>query len=156
MYPEYRQKLKSMPIPPKPAAPRRSKSMAIADVAIRHRQVLPHWIGGKPVAFHIRTCTARSGIRRRARFAREVDFASAAEVDHAVEAAKRAFPEWRATPLSRRAEIMFKLRELVDANRRSIAELITLEHGKTLPDAMGEVARGLENIEFACGIPQLC
>ena len=50
---------------------------------------------------------------------------------------------------------MFKLRELVDANRRRIAEMLTLEHGKTLPDAMGEVARGLENIEFACGIPNL-
>ena len=57
--------------------------------------------------------------------------------------------------LSRRSEIMFKLRELIDANRRRIAELITLEHGKTISDAMGEVARGLENIEFACGIPQL-
>ena len=70
-------------------------------------------------------------------------------------ARKEAFPEWRATPLSRRAEIMFRLRELVDANRREIAALITLEHGKTPSDAMGEVARGLENIEFACGIPNL-
>ena len=50
---------------------------------------------------------------------------------------------------------MFKMRELVDANRRKIATMISLEHGKTLPDAMGEVARGLENIEFACGIPNL-
>jgi malonate-semialdehyde dehydrogenase (acetylating)/methylmalonate-semialdehyde dehydrogenase len=84
-----------------------------------------------------------------------VDFASAEEVDRAVESAKVAFPEWRATALSRRAEIMFKLRELVDANRRRIAEIITSEHGKTFPDALGEVARGLENIEFACGIPNL-
>jgi malonate-semialdehyde dehydrogenase (acetylating)/methylmalonate-semialdehyde dehydrogenase len=84
-----------------------------------------------------------------------VDFASAQEVDRAVESAKAAFSDWRATPLSRRAEIMFKLRELVDANRRRLAEIITSEHGKTLPDAMGEVARGLENIEFACGIPNL-
>jgi malonate-semialdehyde dehydrogenase (acetylating)/methylmalonate-semialdehyde dehydrogenase len=84
-----------------------------------------------------------------------VDFASAEEVDRAVESAKSAFPEWRATALSRRAEIMFKLRELVDANRGRIAEIITSEHGKTLPDAMGEVARGLENLEFACGIPNL-
>src|SRR6202040_1955783 len=52
-------------------------------------------------------------------------------------------------------EVMFKLRELVDANRRQIAELLTSEHGKTLPDALGEVARGLENTEFACGIPNL-
>ena len=84
-----------------------------------------------------------------------VDFASADDVDQAVAAAKRAFPEWRATPLARRSEVMFKLRELVDANRRRIAEILTSGHGKTLPDAMGEVARGLENIEFACGVPNL-
>ena len=84
-----------------------------------------------------------------------VAFASAAEVDRVVADAKRAFTEWRATPLSRRSEVMFKMRELVDANRRRIAEMITTEHGKTLPDAMGEVARGLENIEFACGVPNL-
>jgi malonate-semialdehyde dehydrogenase (acetylating)/methylmalonate-semialdehyde dehydrogenase len=84
-----------------------------------------------------------------------VQFANVAEVDHAVAVAQAAFTSWRATPISRRAETMFKLRELVDSNRRRIAELITLEHGKTVPDAMGEVARGLENIEFACGIPQM-
>jgi malonate-semialdehyde dehydrogenase (acetylating)/methylmalonate-semialdehyde dehydrogenase len=85
----------------------------------------------------------------------EIPFATTAEIDQAIAAAKKAFPEWRATPLSRRAETMFRLRELVDAHRRALAELITLEHGKTISDAMGEVARGLENIEFACGIPQL-
>jgi malonate-semialdehyde dehydrogenase (acetylating)/methylmalonate-semialdehyde dehydrogenase len=84
-----------------------------------------------------------------------VGFASVEEVDRAVEVAKSAFPEWRATPLSRRSEVMFRLRELVDANRQRIAAMITAEHGKTLPDALGEVARGLENIEFACGIPNL-
>jgi len=84
-----------------------------------------------------------------------VDFASAEEVDLAVAAAKRAFPAWRETPLSRRSEIMFRMRELVDANRQKLAKAIVSEHGKTLSDAMGEVARGLENIEFACGIPNL-
>ena len=84
-----------------------------------------------------------------------VDFASAAEVDHAVAVAKAAFPAWRATNLSRRAEVMFHMRELVDANRKEIATLISKEHGKVLGDALGEVARGLENIEFACGIPNL-
>jgi malonate-semialdehyde dehydrogenase (acetylating) / methylmalonate-semialdehyde dehydrogenase len=84
-----------------------------------------------------------------------VDFASEAEVDQAVASAKRAFQSWRATPLSRRAEILFKFRALVDGNRRRLAELVTLEHGKTIPDAMGEVARGLENIEFACGVPAM-
>ena len=76
-------------------------------------------------------------------------------MDQAVAAAKAAFPAWRATPLSRRAETMFKLRDLIDANRRRIAEALTLEHGKTTADAMGEIARGLENVEFACGIPQM-
>ncbi|HML18388.1 MAG TPA: CoA-acylating methylmalonate-semialdehyde dehydrogenase [Bryobacteraceae bacterium] len=113
-----------------------------------------HWVDGRL----IESSSGRSGVvwnpatgERRA----SVDFANVAEVDHAVEAAKKAFPSWRAAPLSRRAEVMFRLRELVDANRRALAQLITLEHGKTLPDAMGEVARGLENIEFACGIPNL-
>ncbi len=84
-----------------------------------------------------------------------VEFASAAEVDAAVACAAAAFPQWRAAPLSRRAEAMFALRELVHANRRRLAEIITSEHGKTLSDAMGEVARGIENIEFSCGVPNL-
>ncbi|HEX6787334.1 MAG TPA: aldehyde dehydrogenase family protein, partial [Acidimicrobiales bacterium] len=85
----------------------------------------------------------------------EVDLASVEEVDAAVGAAAAAFPAWRATSLSRRSEVMFHLRELVDANRKEIASLLTSEHGKVLGDALGEVARGLENIEFACGIPHL-
>ena len=84
-----------------------------------------------------------------------VDLASVAEVDHAVAVAKAAAPAWRATSLSKRAEILFRIRELIDANRKEIASLLTAEHGKVLSDAMGEVARGLENIEFACGIPHL-
>src|SRR5579884_820466 len=115
---------------------------------------ISHWIGGKDVE----STSGRSGTVWNPATGEprgSVDFASAAEVDRAVDAARQAFPAWRATALSRRAEIMFKLRELVDANRRRLAEVITLEHGKTLPDAMGEVARGLENIEFACGIPNL-
>ena len=85
----------------------------------------------------------------------EVDLASIEEVDTAVTAARAALPEWRATPLSRRSEILFRLRELVDANRKEIAARLTAEHGKVLSDSLGEVARGLENIEYACGIPQL-
>lgn len=84
-----------------------------------------------------------------------VDLASVAEVDAAVAAAAAAFPAWRATSLSRRAEVLFRMRQLVDANRNEIAALLTAEHGKVLSDSLGEVARGLENIEFACGIPQL-
>jgi malonate-semialdehyde dehydrogenase (acetylating)/methylmalonate-semialdehyde dehydrogenase len=127
--------------------------MAIADLSIGIRTV-NHWIGGRPVASE----SGRSGVvwnPATGHAQAKVDFASVEEVDHAVGIAKRAFADWRATPLSRRSEVMFKLRELVDANRKRIAEMLTSEHGKTLPDAMGEVARGLENIEFACGIPNL-
>jgi malonate-semialdehyde dehydrogenase (acetylating)/methylmalonate-semialdehyde dehydrogenase len=84
-----------------------------------------------------------------------VGLASVDDVDHAVAVAKAAFPGWRAASLSRRAEVLFRMRELVDANRKEIASLLTAEHGKVLSDAMGEVARGLENIEFACGVPHL-
>ncbi|MEY4400352.1 MAG: hypothetical protein RL072_217 [Actinomycetota bacterium] len=84
-----------------------------------------------------------------------VDFANVAELDAVVAVAKSALPGWRATSLSRRAEIMFRMRELVDANRKEIANIVSLEHGKVPADAMGELARGLENIEFACGIPAL-
>jgi malonate-semialdehyde dehydrogenase (acetylating)/methylmalonate-semialdehyde dehydrogenase len=84
-----------------------------------------------------------------------VGLATVADVDAAVAAAKAAYPAWRAASLSKRAEVMFRLRELVDANRKDIASMVTAEHGKVLSDALGEVARGLENVEFACGIPQL-
>jgi malonate-semialdehyde dehydrogenase (acetylating)/methylmalonate-semialdehyde dehydrogenase len=84
-----------------------------------------------------------------------VDFASVDEIDAAVAAATAAFPAWRATNLSRRAEIMFNIRNLVQSNRNEIASMLSAEHGKVITDALGEIARGLENIEFACGIPHL-
>jgi len=84
-----------------------------------------------------------------------VDFASVDEIDAAVAAATAAFPAWRATNLSRRAEIMFNIRNLVQSNRNEIASMLSVEHGKVITDALGEIARGLENIEFACGIPHL-
>jgi malonate-semialdehyde dehydrogenase (acetylating)/methylmalonate-semialdehyde dehydrogenase len=85
----------------------------------------------------------------------EVDFASVEEIDAAVDAAARAFPVWRATSLARRSEVMFHFRELVDANRKEVASILVSEHGKVMADALGEVARGLENVEFACGVPHL-
>ncbi len=85
----------------------------------------------------------------------EVYFASEEDVDRAVASAKAAAPGWRSTPLSRRAEILFRLRNLIDQNREHLARIISTENGKTLADARGEIARGLENIEFACGIPAL-
>ena len=68
---------------------------------------------------------------------------------------KRHRLQWRATPLSRRAEILFAFRDLIAHNRQRIAEIVSTENGKTLADALGEVARGLENVEFACGVPHL-
>ncbi len=85
----------------------------------------------------------------------EVDFASAEEVDAAVANAKEAFEEWRNVPIARRSEILFKYRELVDTHKEDIAKLLTKENGKVLSDSLGEVARGLENIEYACGVGQL-
>jgi malonate-semialdehyde dehydrogenase (acetylating)/methylmalonate-semialdehyde dehydrogenase len=113
-----------------------------------------HWIGGKLLSGE----SGRTGPvfnPATGEQTHEVDFASVEEVDLAVDAAAEAFPGWRATSLSKRAEIMFRIRDLVDSHRREIGTLITLQHGKVLSDAMGEVARGLENIEFACGIPNL-
>jgi malonate-semialdehyde dehydrogenase (acetylating)/methylmalonate-semialdehyde dehydrogenase len=85
----------------------------------------------------------------------EVDLAGAEEVDAAVRAAMTSAPAWRSASLSRRSEVLFHFRELVDANRKELASLITAEHGKVVSDALGEVARGLENVEFACGVPHL-
>ena len=85
----------------------------------------------------------------------EVALANEAEVDDAVAAALAAFPGWRATSLTRRAAIVFRFRELLDARKGELAALITAEHGKVLDDALGEVSRGQEVVEFACGIPHL-
>jgi len=117
------------------------------------REVM-HWINGSAVAG---AGTRRLPVYNPATGERqaEVVAATAAEVDRAVSAGRAAFPGWRAASLSRRAEVMFHFRELVDANRKELASAVSGEHGKTVADAGGELARGLENIEFACGAPQL-
>ncbi|MDX1579306.1 MAG: aldehyde dehydrogenase family protein, partial [Gemmatimonadota bacterium] len=84
----------------------------------------------------------------------ELDLASAEEVDRAVASAAAAFRAWRKTSLAKRTKLMFAYRDLVHRNADEIARLITAEHGKVLSDAKGEVARGLENIEFACGLAE--
>ena len=115
---------------------------------------ISHWIDGRIVE----GTSGRQGVVWNPATGEQqaaVDLASAAELDAVVAIAKAAQPAWRATGLSRRAEIMFRLRDLIDANRKEIASLVTAEHGKVLSDALGEVARGLENVEFATGIPNL-
>ena len=115
---------------------------------------LGHFAGGRPVE----GASGRSGDvydPATGALARRVAFASAAEVDAAVKAARAAFPEWAETPPLRRAAVLFRFRELLLRDTDRIAALITAEHGKTLADARGEVQRGLEVVEFACGIPHL-
>jgi malonate-semialdehyde dehydrogenase (acetylating)/methylmalonate-semialdehyde dehydrogenase len=85
----------------------------------------------------------------------ELGLSNAAEVDRAVQAAKGAAPDWGRTPPLKRARFMFKFKELLDRNAPDIARAISREHGKTHADALGEVARGIEVVEFACGIPHL-
>src|SRR6266516_3839755 len=115
---------------------------------------ISHWIDGRIVS-------GRSGRAgpvynpATGAVAAEVDFASVEEVDAAVASAMAAFPAWRAMSVSRRADLFFRIRQLLDSHRDDLARLLTREHGKVHSDALGEVARGLEVIEYACGIPSL-
>ncbi|MGX0886909.1 malonate-semialdehyde dehydrogenase (acetylating) / methylmalonate-semialdehyde dehydrogenase [Kocuria rhizophila] len=84
-----------------------------------------------------------------------VHMGTAATADEAVAAAKAAFPAWRDTSLTKRMQILFRYRELLNARKEELAALITAEHGKVLDDALGEVTRGLEVVEFACAMPHL-
>src|SRR4051794_12691350 len=86
---------------------------------------------------------------------RQVPLAEPADVDAAVQAAKRAFETWRDVSIVRRARIMFKFRELIDRHTDELARIIASEHGKTVEDAKGEVIRGMEVVEYACGIAEL-
>src|SRR5690242_10644748 len=83
----------------------------------------------------------------------QVRLASAADVAQAVEVARKAQPEWGATPPAKRAQVMFAFRELLNRHTNDLAEMLSAEHGKTLADAKGEIARGIEVVEFVCGIP---
>jgi malonate-semialdehyde dehydrogenase (acetylating) / methylmalonate-semialdehyde dehydrogenase len=113
-----------------------------------------HWIVGKEVAgtsgrFGDVYNPALGAVSGR------VAFASTAEVGQAIAAAQAAFPTWAATPPLRRARVIFKLKELIERDLEKLAQLISSEHGKVVSDARGEVTRGLEVVEFACGIPHL-
>ena len=116
---------------------------------------LTHWIDGKPWTGG--EASQRGDLYNPAtgQVTGTVDFAGAAEVDAAVRAAAAAFPGWRATSLVKRSAVMFAFRELVRQHHGELAALISSEHGKVASDAAGEVARGLEVVEFACGIPHL-
>jgi malonate-semialdehyde dehydrogenase (acetylating) / methylmalonate-semialdehyde dehydrogenase len=131
----------------------------VADPGSQHADApspgrVSHWIGGAIVA----GTSGREGPvydPATGLITRYVDFASVAEVGAVVAEAKAAFPAWRATSLSKRTDVMFRIRNLVEAHRKDLAALLTAEHGKVPSDALGEIARGLENLEFACGIASL-
>jgi malonate-semialdehyde dehydrogenase (acetylating) / methylmalonate-semialdehyde dehydrogenase len=118
------------------------------------RTVLGHWIGGKTV---VDDDARRGEVFDPARgvVARHVELADTATVDRAVAAARDAWTDWRSSTLTQRGRVLFAFRELVAGARDELAALIVAEHGKVHDDAVGEVQRGLEVVEFACGIPQL-
>jgi malonate-semialdehyde dehydrogenase (acetylating)/methylmalonate-semialdehyde dehydrogenase len=113
-----------------------------------------HWIAGQRVAGASGRSQAVYNPATGA-VARQVALASAEEVNAAVSAARAAFPTWAETPPIRRARVMFKFLELMNRHRDTLAAMITAEHGKVFSDAQGEVTRGIDIVEFACGIPQL-
>jgi malonate-semialdehyde dehydrogenase (acetylating) / methylmalonate-semialdehyde dehydrogenase len=117
-------------------------------------RTITHWVGGKPVTG---SADRTSPVWNPATGAQqaEVALASVDDVDAAVQTAKAAFERWGQSSLSQRTKVLFKFRELVNANVQKLAEIISDEHGKVVSDARGEVQRGLEVIEFACGIPTL-
>src|SRR5258706_4330254 len=117
-------------------------------------KTITHWIDGKPYE----RAPERTGdvwTPATGEVQAKVAFATPAIVDEAVESASRASVSWRSSSLAKRTKILFAYRQLVDRHKADIAKLLTLEHGKVTADAMGEVQRGLEVIEFACGIADL-
>jgi len=114
---------------------------------------VPCWIAGKPVVPAGRMGDVYNPAT--GQVTKRVPYCDATAIDAAVKAASAAYPEWRDTSILRRARVLQKYLQLMQANQKDIARLITEEHGKTLPDALGSVQRGIEVVEFACGIPQL-
>jgi malonate-semialdehyde dehydrogenase (acetylating)/methylmalonate-semialdehyde dehydrogenase len=116
--------------------------------------VLDHWIDGATVAG---TSNRTGDVFDPARgvVTKQVRLGSAADVDAAVASASKAFSDWGQASIARRQGVMFAFRELLNARKGELAEILTSEHGKVLSDAAGEIARGLEVVEFACGLPHL-
>jgi malonate-semialdehyde dehydrogenase (acetylating) / methylmalonate-semialdehyde dehydrogenase len=118
---------------------------------------IPHWIAGKAAVIHTNSRARAGDVFNPATgaVAARVPFATAEEINTAVSAARVAFKAWAATPAIRRARVLFRFKELVESRADELAALISSEHGKTVSDAHGEITRGLEVVEFACGIPHL-
>ncbi|MFF0607098.1 CoA-acylating methylmalonate-semialdehyde dehydrogenase [Nocardia tengchongensis] len=117
-------------------------------------QTIAHWLDGKTFTG---SSTATAPVTNPATgvVTGQVALASAADARTVIESAAAAFPAWRDASLARRTQVLFRFRELLNERKEELAALITAEHGKVLADALGEVTRGLEVVEFACGIPHL-
>ena len=115
---------------------------------------ISHWVNGK-VSTETSGRTGDIYNPATGKVSGTVEFASTAQVGAVVDVATKAFQEWRYSSLTKRTQVLFAFRELLNANKSKVAALITEEHGKVLSDAAGEVTRGLEVVEFACGIPHL-
>lgn len=117
-------------------------------------KLVPHWINGSEVQ-------SKSGISGQVfdpatgEQTKSVGFANQDEINSAIFAAKTAFPAWRDTSVTKRQQVLFNFRELLNSRKSELAAIITSEHGKVLSDAMGEITRGQEVVEFACGLPHL-
>ena len=116
--------------------------------------VVSHYVGGKAFAGSSKR-TAPVYDPALGTISKEVALASAADVDKAVAVANAAFPAWRDLSVAKRQSVMFRFRELLEAKKSELAAIITAEHGKVLSDAMGEIQRGQEVVEFACGLGHL-
>ena len=117
-------------------------------------EILDHWLNGAAFSGES-TRTAPVYNPATGAVQREVRLASTTDVDTAVQAAKAAFPAWSGASWNKRQSVLFAFRELLNARKGEVAAILTNEHGKVTSDALGEVARGLEVVEFATGIPHL-
>ncbi|MDR9439111.1 MAG: aldehyde dehydrogenase family protein, partial [Halomonas sp.] len=115
-------------------------------------QTLTHWIGGERLEGerHLDVTNPAS-----AEVIGRVPMADTATVERAIDVARAAQPAWRDTPPAKRAQVMFRFKMLLERDADEICRLVAEEHGKVLEDAMGELKRGIENVEYACGVPEL-
>ncbi|MFT0869737.1 CoA-acylating methylmalonate-semialdehyde dehydrogenase [Pseudomonas sp. CAM1A] len=115
--------------------------------------IVQHLINGELVSKGERTADVFNPSTGQA--VRKVELASRATIQQAIDSAKAAFPAWRNTPPAKRAQVMFRFKQLLEQNEAKISQMISEEHGKTVEDAAGELKRGIENVEFACAAPEL-
>ncbi|MDN6322192.1 MAG: CoA-acylating methylmalonate-semialdehyde dehydrogenase, partial [Halomonas sp.] len=113
---------------------------------------ITHLIGGERLTSHRTLEVANPATGQTTR---QLSCADSTTVEQAVAAAKAAFPAWRDKPPAKRAQVMFRFKQLLEAHAERLVQLISEEHGKTVEDAMGELKRGIENVEYACGVPEL-